>query len=283
MRKMRTFASSGKIAGMLIMLMIIFIISACVSETRKAAEQKMNQASGLLQSGEFERGMALLDSITVWFPEEYGIVGKALILKKEAAIAYHQEFIAHAQFMLDEFSSQIDELDKDFIFTAGPAGRPGSYEHKRQTVRRSWNRIFLKTNVTEDGKFWLTSHYYGTEWIDHYCIKVYDKGLYLFSDTIPLNDPDNRKIADGTDKWEKIDFRDGTDNGIVGLIAQNQDRRLKVRFTGKKHYYIVMETFDKKAVKDGYELAQVLKEVYELKQKISQHKKELRLLGISDE
>ena len=268
---------------MAILLVVVSIMSACVSEAHKAAEQKMNQASGLILSGEFERGMALLDSIPIWFPEEYGIVGKALNLKKEAATAFHQEFIAHAQVMLDEFASQIDELDRDFIFSAGPAGRPGTYEHKRQTVRRSWNRIFLKTNVTEDGQFWLSSHYYGSDWIDHYCIKVYDKGLYLCSDTIPLNNPDNRKIEDGTDRWEKIDFRDGADRGVVGLIIQNQDRRLKVRLTGKKHYYIVMESFDKKAVKDGYELAQVLKEVYELKQKIGQHKKELRLLGVSEE
>jgi len=279
MRKLRTFAPSS----MIILLIIILIISACVSETRKAAEQKMNQASGLLQSGEFELGMALLDSIPVWFPEEYGIVGKALNLKKEAATAYHQEFIAQAQLMLDELTSQIAELSKNFNFSEGPPSRPGTYEHKRQTVRRSWNRIFLKTNVTEDGQFWISSHYYGSDWIDHYCIKVYDKELYLFSDTISLNNPDNRKIEDGTDRWEKIDFRDGADNGIVRLIAQNQDRRLKVRFTGKKHYYIVMEAFDKKAVKEGYELAQVLKEVYELTQKIEQHKKELRLLGVSEE
>lgn len=279
MRKLKTFAP----LSMIILLINILIINACVSETRKAAEQKMNQASGLILSGEFERGMALLDSIPVWFPEEYGIVGKALILKKEAASAYHQEFISHAQIMLDGFTLQVDELSRNFIFSAGPAGRSGTYEHKRQTVRRSWNRIFLKTNLTEDGQFWLSSHYYGSEWIDHYCIKVYDKELYLFSDTISLNDPNNRKIEDGTDRWEKIDFRDGADKGIVGLIIQNQDRRLKVRFTGKKHYYIVMESFDKKAVKEGYELAQVLKEVYELKQKIGQHKKELRLLGVSNE
>ncbi|MEA1875347.1 MAG: hypothetical protein U9N86_00650 [Bacteroidota bacterium] len=279
MRKLKTFAPSS----IIILLINILIISSCVSETRKAAEQKMNQASGLILSGEFERGMALLDSIPVWFPEEYGIVGKALNLKKEAASAYHHEFIEQAQTMLDEFTPQITELSKNFIFTEGPPGRPGTYEHKRQTVRRSWNRIFLKTNVTENGQFWLSTHYFGSDWIDHYCIKVYDKELYLFSDTIPLSHLDNRKIEDGTDRWEKIDFRDGADNGIVGLIAQYQDRRLKVRFTGKKHYYIVMESFDKKAVKEGYELAQVLKEVYELKQKIGQHKKELRLLGVSDE
>ena len=61
------------------------------------------------------------------------------------------------------------------------------------------------------------------------------------------------------------------------------DRKLKVRFTGKKHYYIVMETFDKEAVRDGMNLAQVLNEVNDLSQKIERHRKELRVLGISGE
>lgn len=274
---MRKFTLTGFVlAG------ILLIFSSCVSETRKAAEQRINQASSLLANGEFERGMAILDSIPGWFPEEYGVVGKALKLKKDAATAYHEEFIKHAQAMLEKSEPQIEELSKNFIFTDGPPGRPGMYEHKRQTVRRSWNRIFLKTNVQEDGQFWISSHYYGEDWLDHYCLKVYDKELSVFTDTISLGHPDNRKIEDGNDRWEKINFRDSSDNGAVGLIVQNQDRRLKVRFTGKKHYYIVMETFDKEAVKEGYELAQVLKEVSELNMKIEQHKKELRLLGVSE-
>ncbi|MCD6346067.1 MAG: hypothetical protein J7L96_01470, partial [Bacteroidales bacterium] len=100
---------------------------------------------------------------------------------------------------------------------------------------------------------------------------------------IPLNHPDNRKLQDAGDKWETIDFKGGTGDRIIALIVQNSERRLKVRFSGKKHHYIIMEEFDKEAVKKGYELAQVLKEVYELNQKIEQHKKQLRLLGVSDE
>ncbi len=264
-------------------LIILLIISGCVSESRKAAEQKLNQATSLLQTGEFIKGMALLDSISSWYPEEYGIIGKAINLKKNAAKAFHMEFINQAEQTLNELTPEIPKLSKNFTFTEGLPGRPGTYEHKRQTVRRSWNRTFLKTNLTEDGQFWLSTHYYGSEWLDHYCIKVYDKELALFSDTLALNHPDNRKIEDGNDRWEKIDFKDGSDHGITSLIIENQDRRLKVRFTGKKHYYIVMESFDKEAVKEGYNLAQVLKEVYELKQKIESHKKDLRLIGISVE
>ena len=269
--------------NLVLIVVVVGIFSSCVSENRKLAEQKLNRAKELIQSGNMENGMAILDSIPNWFPEEYKIVGEALELKKDAAGAFHKEFISQAQSMLDSLTPMIENLSRSFIFTPGPPDRPGFYEHKRQTVRRSWNRIYLKVNITELGDFWLSTHYYGKEWLDHTSIKVYDKGLSEFSDTLALSHPDNRKIEDGSDKWEKIDFKKGSERGILGLIVQNQDRRLKVRFTGKKHYYIVMETFDKEAVKEGYELAQVLKEINELSQKIDRHKKELRLLGVSEE
>lgn len=263
------------------LLFMVFVMAACVSETRKEATSRLDQAKNLIQGSEMEKGIRLLDSIPVWYPGEYKIVGDAMKLKKEAAQAYHEAFIQQAQEMLDELEPRIKEFSKNFVFTPGPPGRPGMWEHKRQTVRNSWSRIFLKVNITEDGQFWITSHYYGQEWLDHNSIKVYDRDIYEFSDTIPLSHPDNHKIEDGTDKWEKIDFKNGSDGGVVAFIIQNADRRLKVRFTGKRHYYIVMEAFDKDAVVEGYELAQVLQDVDELKQKIENRKRELRILGVS--
>jgi hypothetical protein len=264
-------------------VLIGLFITGCVSETQKAAEKQLEKASGFLEKGQFEPAISLLDSIQVWFPEEYGVVGKAMKLRKNAASAFHNEFIRQAEEMRDSLLPRVKILSKNFVFEAAAPGRPGKYEHKRQSVRRSWSRSFVKANIREDGQFWISSHYYGKEWLDHVYIKVYDKELQAFSDTIPLGDSDNSKLQDADDKWETIDFKDGTDRGIVALMVQNSERRLKVRFSGKKHHYIIMEEFDKDAVRNGFELAQVLKGVHELNQKIERHKKDLRLLGVSEE
>jgi len=274
--KARLFCTSIFLLGVMI------ILNSCVSEARKQAELRLEQAQTLFEGKQYEQSLALLDSIESWFPEEYGVLGKALKLQKTVAAEYHGSFIEQASQLLAEAESRIDGLAKNFYFTEGAAGRPGSYEHKRQTVRNSWSRSFLKVNITEDGEFWISSKYYGEEWIDHFCIKVYDRDIQIFSDTIPLNHPDNRKLQDGNDKWETIDYKNGSDGGVVGFIIENLNRNLKVRFTGKKHYYIVMEKFDKEAVRDGFELAQVLQEVSDLRQKIARHRKELRVLGISE-
>lgn len=265
----------------LLLAMILAVFSACVSENRQAAGDTLDRAKEWIQNGQMEKGVSLLDSIPVWYPEEYKIIGEALELKKHAAGAYHREFIQQASEILANLEPQVEEWSKNFVFIPGPPGRPGIWEHKRQRVTNSWNRIFLKVNIMEDGAFWLSSHYYGKEWLDHTSIKVYDRDVYEFSDTLALGHPDNRKVVDGEDKWEIIDFKNGTGNRMVRFILQYGDRRLKARFTGKKHYYIVMEGFDKEAIQQGYELAQVLKEIHELRQKIERRQKELRLLGFS--
>lgn len=260
-------------------ILLIGLMTACVSETTREAESRLGEAKGWIQSGDMEKGIRMLDSIAAWYPTEYRVVNQAMNLKKEAATVYHQTFIAQAQAMLEELEPRVAELSRHFNLVPGAPGRPGMYEHKRQRVPNSWSRSYLKVNVLEDGQFWLTSHYYGQEWLDHTSIKVYDRELYAFSDTLPLGHPDNHKLEDGSDKWETIEFKDGSDNGVVAFIVTHADLRLKVRFTGKRHHYIVMETFDKEAVRQGYELAQVLQDISELRQKIERRERELRLLG----
>jgi len=261
--------------------MSLFSITSCTSEETKKAEQRLEQARKLYNDKQYEQSLRVLDSIQSWYPEEYTVLSKALEFQETVAREYHEGFIEQASKLLEKAEPQIEELSGNFYFTEGNGGRPGAYEHKRQTVRNSWNRSFIKVNITEDGEYWLSSKYYGDHWLDHFCVKIYDREIYEFSDTIPLNDPDNRKLQDGNDKWETVDYKGNADSGITPFIIENMDRRLKVRFTGKEHYYIIMETFDKEAVRDGYQLAQVLREVSDLRSKIERHRKELRVLGIS--
>ncbi len=261
----------------------LIIQTSCTSDVRKKAEARLDQAKSLYEGKQYERALLVIDSIQSWYPEEYAVLSQALELQKTVALEYHEGFINQASQLLEKAEAQVEALTKNFYFAEGSGNRPGLYEHKRQTVRNSWSRSFLKVNITEDGDFWISSKYYGKTWLDHFCVKVYDRDLQIFSDTIPLGHPDNHKLMDGDDKWETIDYRNGSDGGMVGFIIENMDRKLKVRFTGKKHYYIVMETFDKEAVRDGMELAQVLKEVSDLSQKIEKHRKELRVLGIAGE
>lgn len=258
---------------------LLTLVSSCQSKQEKQTETRFEQVYTLIKGEKLDIALQLLDSIQVWYADDFGVVGRAMQLHDSVALVYHSQFIETASQLLDSLEVQVGPLAKNFRLTPGEAGQPGMYEHKRQRVNNSWDRVFLKFNLTENGEYWITSHYFGEEWIDHYCIKVYHRDLYIFSDTLPLDHPWNRKVQDMNDKWETIDFKEGTDGGVIGFIAEHANLPLKVRFTGKKHYYIVMEGFDKEAIREGLELAQVLSEMNQLRQSIDRHQKALRLLN----
>ena len=60
----------------------------------------------------------------------------------------------------------------------------------------------------------------------------------------------------------------GKDNGVIQFIADNADRKLKAVFLGKRTYFIVLEEFDKQAVKDALALSNALKRKIQLEKEI---------------
>lgn len=258
---------------------ITFITFSCGNTLQKQVESDFQGVQQFAQNHEFRSALQLLDTMMVRYKSDYGVVGEAIRRKKSIGTGYYRDQIASTEGSIRTLETRVAQLSSGFIFTPGEAGMPGTYEHKRQTAQSSWNRTFLKINLNEKGDSWLTSHYYGKEWIDHVSLRVYDNENYVLSDTIPLGDPWNRKVEDLGDRWETIDFREGTDAGIIAFIADNYSGSIKVRFNGKKFQYIVLEDYDKQAIHDGWQLAQVLKEIDGLRQSISQYTAELAKLG----
>jgi hypothetical protein len=191
----------------------------------------------------------------------------------------HHGIIDATEVQLRGLNPKVSALSADFILTPGEAGGPGTFEYRRQAVESSWNRTFLKIGLNEAGEVWMTSRYYGNSWIDHTSLRIYDQENYVVTDTIGLGHEWNRKVEDQGDKWETIDFKQGSDAGAIAFIADNSTKSLKARFTGKSFHYIVLESFDKEAFRKGWELAQLLKDRSGLRQTIALHQAELRKLG----
>jgi hypothetical protein len=263
----------------LIVAMALVMLTACVSSAEKKARTDLQQADALAASHELTAALRLLDSVMSWNKDDYGIVGEALRRRNQIAKEYHTGVIETSVALLKGLETRLPELTKDFLLTPGEAGKPGTYEHKRQTVQSSWNRTFLKIGLNEAGDAWLTSHYYGKTWIDHTSLRIYDSDQYVLTDTIGLGHEWNRKVEDLGDRWETVEFRDGSDAGAIAFIADNYQKSVKARLTGKTFQYIVLESYDKEAIRKGWELAQLLKERSGLRDAISLHQAELRKLG----
>ena len=76
---------------------------------------------------------------------------------------------------------------------------------------------------------------------------------------VPIGDPDNHRSDFMEAKWEKVSYRNGKDNGVIEFIANNTERNLKAVFLGNEYYYIILETYDKEAVRDALALSKAIK------------------------
>ena len=268
-----------RISTPLLSFVFASLLFSCKPAVQKRAEADFLQVEQYAIRSEPRSALRLLDSMMVRYESDYGVVGKALKMKAVIGNSYYQEMIAASEETMKILENELTVLKAQFRYTPGEAGRPGIYEHRRQTPETSWNRTYLKINLNDAGEVWLSSQYYGKEWIDHTSLRVYDSGLYVLSDTIPLSDPWNRKVEDMGDRWETIEFREGTDAGIMAFIADNYQNPLKARFNGRKFHYIVLETYDRDAIHYGWRLAQLLKEMDGLRQSIDHYRRELIKVG----
>ena len=75
----------------------------------------------------------------------------------------------------------------------------------------------------------------------------------------------------------KSNLQKRKDNGVIEFIANNTNRNLKAVFLGKGQNYIILEEFDKTAVKDALALSQAIKSKSELEKEIQVLQKKLQI------
>jgi hypothetical protein len=142
------------------------------------------------------------------------------------------------------------------------------YIHKMQNFDRRWNKSFIQLHLDERGELYISSNYYGEQWLNHVGIRVYDGVFQAKTDTIAIGNPNNHQSEFMNTHWEKVSYKNGKDNGVIQFIADNADRNLKAVFLGKRMYFIVLEAYDKQAIKDALELSNALKHKIQLGKEI---------------
>lgn len=177
----------------------------------------------------------------------------------------------------DSLNLQIKQLEKSFVKSKGDFDRYYQYTHKRQTVDRAWDRSFIQVHLDQRGEIHLSSNYYGEKWLNHTGLRVYDGKDQAKTLKVSLTSADNYHSEFDKGKWEKVTFRGKADNGVIQFIANNYKRRLKAVFLGKRYYYIILETYDKIAVRDALALSKALKKRAELQKRIKWLNKKLAI------
>lgn len=257
---------------LLVLLTAIFFV-ACGPSDEDKARVKLNWAKTLLAKQDTTAALVQLDSIPKLYPEAIYSVNAAKNLITEISFSVMQQ----KESLLDTLKVRIEELEKSFVKEKTEFDRYTQYIHKRQTFKRAWDRSYIQVHLDERGDLYLSSNYHGENWLNHTGLRVYDRDDDAKTDSIPLGDTHNHRSDFMEAKWEKVSYRNGKDNGVIEFIANNTDRRLKAVFLGKEYYYIILETYDKAAVKDALALSKAIKAKTKLEAEIKGLQKKLQI------
>jgi len=242
----------------------LFLLMACGRSDKEMAAEKINRAKELLAQLDTVGALANLDSVSILFPK-----AKEEITRSEALIrSIYLDQLSLLQSKLEETKLRITFLEKNFVKSKEKYDKYTQYIHKRQVFKNSWDRCFLQVHLDERGEIYLSSNYYGDYWLKHSSIRVYDGDLSAKTEVVSPDSPDNRQNDFMEGKWEMVSYRGDKSNEVIDLISKNVKRKLKVVFLGKKNYYIVMENFDKNAVREAKILSESLKIVQTLQEEI---------------
>jgi len=259
------------------LLLLSVILFSCGPSDEEIAADAFNRAQKLYTEKKFNDTKLLLDSIIENLPGQIEYVTRSEDLLRQIKIAEQEHNLEFLDSMLVVKKEELKPLMKNFT-ESDEYGSKTILIHKRQKPENSYSRTFVRAHLYLDGTFFITSNYSGDHYIYHDQIKVYYSGNSAMTEKIEYDGFLNRRFEDGGTYWEIVSYKDGKDNGVIDFIAANYDKPLKVQFRGKKYYYIVMEKFDKEAVRDANEISVVLKEITRIKKEIKNVKKQLALL-----
>lgn len=250
----------------IVAILLGVVLFSCGKSYKKQAAEKFDQAARLCEKKDTTSALQYLDSILVFYPEAFETTEKA----KSFIQKINSEILFRKQDQFDKLTGRLAELEKLFDTEKTEYDRFMQYIPKAQNFERRWDQSFIKLHLNERGELYISSNYYGNDWLNHIGLRVYDGVFQAKTDTVSLDDPNNHHSEFMGKHWEKVSYKNGKDNGVIQFIADNADRNLKAVFIGKRMYYIVLEQFDKQAVCDALALSNALKQKTQLEKEISE-------------
>jgi hypothetical protein len=249
--------------GIFLAACVLFIIS-CGQSNTQLAKKHFELAKKYYGDKQFNQAKLELDTILTNHKDEIELHTRAKDLMRTINIDEQNQNLLFLDSLLSEKQAQLAPLMKNFA-TEQIDGLPTLLVHKFQKTTNSYNRTFIKPNLDVDGNYFISSQYCGNPAIEHTQIKVSVGDDAVNTEDIAFDDFYNHRFSDAAFHWEIVQYKDGKDNGVVDFIAKNYNKPIKVLFVGKRSYAIIMETYDKEAIRDSYEISFILKEIARIK------------------
>ena len=229
---------------------------------------KLNEAHAAYEAGNYSEAKRQIDSIKILYPKAYDTRRQGIYLMQDVELAEQEKTIAYLDSVLTEKRKELETLKDKFILEKDMAYQQiGHYLAPAQVIERNLHRSYLRFQTDETGKMSMTSIYCGSYNIHHTSVKV----------TAPDGDfaetptsQDSYETTDLGERIEKADYELGEDGGVIGFIAANKDKNLRVEYKGDRTYITNMMPVDRKAASDVYALSSLLSSITGIKQNIEE-------------
>ena len=251
----------------LYILSFAFLLTACNNNTEKATEV-YNYAVSLYDKGDLNKSKIALDSLKNNFPKEYDLIKESINLMRKIELKENEQTLNYTDSLLKIKINVADSLKNNFEFLKSEYEDKGVYIYKGMNVEKNIERSYLRSGVYEDGDIYLSSVYYGKGNINHtgITLNIPNTETEISTLSVPYDGGTNYRFNDNGNSSEIVTYKKGKDNGAIAFIANNQDKKIKITYTGEKKYITYIDKLSQKSIAESFELASVLSDINRLRQ-----------------
>lgn len=248
---------------LIILLCAPIFLSACGGGAEKKAAEKLHLARLALEAGDFSQAKTEIDSIKILYPKAFDARKEAGKLMLQVELKEQEQTLVYLDSVLTEKNTAFEAIKSKFVLEKDTAYQDiGNYFWPTQVVERNLHRSYLRFHVSEQGVMTMTSIYCGSGHIHHVAVKV-SAPDGTFAETPASND--SYETTDLGEKIEKADYVMGQDGNVMGFLYLNHDKNIRVEYLGERKYTTTMLPTDRVALKETYELSQILCAIEQIK------------------
>ncbi len=248
-------------------IVILLGLIACQSDEKKASD-RLEKARQYSAEGSYNAAKLEIDSLRTLYPKAYKVIKQAIGLMHEVEYKEQTKTNAYCDSILIVLQKKAELLKSNFILDQDKEYQEsGNWILKSQKVEDNIGRSYLRTGVSDNGDMYIASVYYGKSPIKHNAIRVATPDG-LFAETLPIDfdGANNFSFNDGGMTTEVVNYAHKNENGVAGFIKLYGNQTLKVTYLGGKPHSIILDEKTKQAVRQTYELAQALSDIFRFNQ-----------------
>lgn len=239
----------------LLFICAFILFQSCSKKEDNKANEYLQKISTTATIDE-QQALNLIDTLHILFPKDIPTRRAADTLKWQIEYKQSIRSLKYLDSVIIECNAAIPQLVKPFKYTKDEKYQDvGIFEHNILRTENNTARCYLKPTTDEHGKLTLTSYYVGSK-TNHNQFRI-----SVDSTTLSSSIAENSKIYNFVDVdkyYETIIFDQDVDISIFKFIHENQDKRIKITLLGEKEYIYYLNSNEKKAISQTYELGTML-------------------------